>query len=209
MPAPRERAPGLLHRRECAARVLERQRLARRVVDNDLAQRPAQLDVLRRQQRVFEPLAQRVPTGGRERVVESRPKEPLRVVDTTQLQRVEELRVHFGIETGTSAEAANGGKPPGADAKKEEGEGDEANGQAAGGAGPPGGPPPAGPPPAPTEWGPIVVILLFVALLVGGLIAFSFHAHEQRQKFLKANPSKDRSKKGKKWHKKQREKGRM
>jgi hypothetical protein len=79
--------------------------------------------------------------------------------------------------------------------------------QAAGGAGPPGGPPPA--PPAPTEWGPIVVVLLFVALLVGGLIAFSFHAHEQRQKFLKANPSKDRSKKGKKWHKKQKEKGKM
>ena len=83
MPAPRERAPGLLHRRERAARVLEGQRLARRVVHYDLAQRPAQLDVLRRQQRVFEPLAQRVPTGGRERVVEPRPKEPLRVVDAT------------------------------------------------------------------------------------------------------------------------------
>ena len=34
-----------------------------------------------------------MPTSGRERVVEPRPKEPLRVVDTTQLQRVEELRV--------------------------------------------------------------------------------------------------------------------
>ena len=50
---------------------------------------------------------------------------------------------------------------------------------------------------------------LIVALLVGGLIAFSFHAHEQRQKFLKANPSKDRSKKGKKWHKRQKEKGKL
>ena len=79
----------------------------------------------------------------------------------------------------------------------------------AAGADPQGGPPPAIPPAAPTEWGPIIIILLFVALLVGGLIAFSFHAHEQRQKFLKANPSKDRSKKGKKWHKRQKEKGKL
>ena len=84
--------------------------------------------------------------------------------------------------------------------------------QAAGGA--PGGPPDGQgqvvAPAQPTaEWSSIIMILLFTTLLLGGLIAFSFHAHEQRQKYLKANPTKDRSKKGKKWLKRQKEKGKL
>ena len=60
-----------------------------------------------------------------------------------------------------------------------------------------------------TEWGSIIMILLFVVMLLGGLLAFSLHAHKKREEYLKANPSKDKSKKGKKWLKKQKEKGKL